>query len=283
MSNRTFERAVLDWLEDGSDRTPRPAIDAVLLAVKTTPQERALRIPRRFSAMPTNLRLAAVVAVIAVVGVGALTLNGRGPGVGGSVPPATATPTPTDTPVAPSSITRPAMDTAFVSPAFGYDAMYPAGWEVKSGTTQGNASELAITEASDGPARFWDHFAPAAGMVGWGTIAVTTSVLPRGMTEDAWIAAYQAPQVEQAGRACIPERSRWERITIDGRSGGVYVGCLFVEALIFDGRRIFIFNYINGADVQSSVATNGRDLLEAFVDTVTLHPERVSTPPPTAS
>ena len=31
-----FERAVRDWLEDGSDRTPRPAIDAVLLAVKTT-------------------------------------------------------------------------------------------------------------------------------------------------------------------------------------------------------------------------------------------------------
>ena len=36
--DRAFERAVDDWLEDGSDRTPRPAVDAVLLAIKTTPQ-----------------------------------------------------------------------------------------------------------------------------------------------------------------------------------------------------------------------------------------------------
>ena len=73
MSNRTFERAVLDWLGDGSDRTPPPAIDAVLLAVKTTPQERELAIPRRFTTMTSSLRLmAAAIALVAVVGGGAI-------------------------------------------------------------------------------------------------------------------------------------------------------------------------------------------------------------------
>ena len=33
MSDRTFERAMSEWLESGSDRTPAATIDAVLLAV----------------------------------------------------------------------------------------------------------------------------------------------------------------------------------------------------------------------------------------------------------
>jgi hypothetical protein len=47
MSDQLFERAVRDWLDDGSDKTPPTAIEAVLLAAKTTPQERVLGIPRR--------------------------------------------------------------------------------------------------------------------------------------------------------------------------------------------------------------------------------------------
>ena len=82
MSDQPFEHAVRDWLEDGSDRTPRPAIDAVLLAVKTTRQERDLRIPRRFTQMPTYMRLAAGIAIVAVLGVGAFAYLNRGPGVG---------------------------------------------------------------------------------------------------------------------------------------------------------------------------------------------------------
>jgi hypothetical protein len=102
MSGQPFERAVRDWLEDGSDRTPRPAIDAVLLAVKTTPQERDLRIPRRFTHMPTYVRLAAGIAFVAVVGVGFLAfLNGDPNSVGPptATPTARATPAPTLSPL----------------------------------------------------------------------------------------------------------------------------------------------------------------------------------------
>ena len=67
--DQLFERAVDDWLDAGSDRTPRPAVDAVLLAIRTTPQERDLRIPWRIPNMSNPLRLGAAIAVIAVVGV----------------------------------------------------------------------------------------------------------------------------------------------------------------------------------------------------------------------
>ena len=105
MSDQLFERAVRDWLEDGSDRTPSPAIDAVLLAVKTTRQERDLRISRRFTQMPTYMRLAAAIAIVAVVGVGALAYFNRGPNMGGPPTPAPttqATPSPlSEGPLAP--------------------------------------------------------------------------------------------------------------------------------------------------------------------------------------
>lgn len=112
MSDRTFERAVRDWLDDGSDRTPRPAFDAVLLAIKTTPQERALRIPRRFNLMPTYLRLtAAAIAVLALVGGGAIWYAGQStdpspPTSTGSTVPSLA-PSPTALPTAARTPTTP--------------------------------------------------------------------------------------------------------------------------------------------------------------------------------
>jgi heat shock protein HslJ len=93
-----FEHAVNDWLAEGSDRTPKPAIDAVLLAVKTTPQERDLRIPWRNPNMATPLRLVAAIAIVAVIGFAGLTfLNPRTDGIGG-MPLATPTAAPTPTP-----------------------------------------------------------------------------------------------------------------------------------------------------------------------------------------
>jgi len=97
MSDRVFEHAVRDWLEDGSDRTPRHAIEGVLLAIKTTPQQRSLRIPWRYPTMNPIARLAAVAAVATVAIAGSLYLFGRSPGnVGGPPTPGPTTlPTPT--------------------------------------------------------------------------------------------------------------------------------------------------------------------------------------------
>jgi len=143
MSNRTFEHAVLDWLEDGSDRTSPAAIDAVLLAVRTTPQERGLRLPRRFITMPTYLRYGAVVAALVIIGVGAFSLVGNGPTIDGkptpspsaavSAPPTTA---PTAAPTAarePTGLLQAGTYTAhpLPTPADSITVTFtvPAGWD----------------------------------------------------------------------------------------------------------------------------------------------------------
>jgi hypothetical protein len=95
MSGQTFERAVSDWLDDGSDRTPRRVIDGVLLAAKTTPQERDLRIPWRFPTMNPIARLAAVAVIAAVAITGSIYLFGRSPGNVGGPPGPSTRPTPT--------------------------------------------------------------------------------------------------------------------------------------------------------------------------------------------
>jgi hypothetical protein len=66
-----FERAVDRWLDDATDATPPEVIDAVLLAARSTPQDRNYRIPWRASPS-TNLAYAAAVVALIVVGLTAL-------------------------------------------------------------------------------------------------------------------------------------------------------------------------------------------------------------------
>jgi hypothetical protein len=144
MSGQPFERAVRDWLEDGSDRTPRPAIDAVLLAVKTTRQERDLRIPRRFTQMPTYVRLVAGIAIVAVVGLGVLTYFYDGPNVGAPPTPVPTTqPTPAPTlsagPLAPGRH-------AYEGEGVRVVLTVPAGWE----GGQFNIAKAPARELPDG-------------------------------------------------------------------------------------------------------------------------------------
>ena len=67
--NRGFDRAVAQWLDDGSDATPPEVIGAVLLAARSTRQERDFRIPWRTAFMTSYLRVAAIIATVAVAGI----------------------------------------------------------------------------------------------------------------------------------------------------------------------------------------------------------------------
>ncbi len=104
--DRAFERATHDWMDGGSDRTPVATIDAVLLAVRTTPQERHPRIPWRTAPVFTPARLllalAAVLVVAIPIAIGASLLGGPERGVGAP----SASPSPTRSAV-PSSIETP--------------------------------------------------------------------------------------------------------------------------------------------------------------------------------
>ena len=88
---RGFERTAAEWLDDGSDATPPEVIDAVLLAVRSTPQERDLRVSWRTTSMTSYLRVAAVIALAAIASTAAISTFGQGgSGSGGT----NATPSP---------------------------------------------------------------------------------------------------------------------------------------------------------------------------------------------
>src|SRR5258706_15919 len=129
MSDRQFERTVHDWLEDGSDRTPPTAIDAVLFAIRSTPQERDLPIPRRFIQMPNYLRYAAA-AIVPLVAVGGAISLGL-PSVG----PPSASPTLSATTPAPPATQLPASALVpFTSAQYGYTISLPKGWGAQAAT-----------------------------------------------------------------------------------------------------------------------------------------------------
>lgn len=91
--DETFERVARDWLELGPSDAPDRAIQAVLLQIESTSQDRDLWIPWRTTRMTRSLALAAALVVVAAgigVGVGFLGL-GQGRDAGVAPPSSTAT------------------------------------------------------------------------------------------------------------------------------------------------------------------------------------------------
>jgi TolB protein len=100
--DRSLERAARSWLEAGPTQAPDRAVEAALLRIETTPQERDLRIPWRLPKMTTPARVAtaAVIGVLAIGG--AIYLGGSGlSSVAGPGP--SHTPTPSASPSASAS------------------------------------------------------------------------------------------------------------------------------------------------------------------------------------
>jgi Tol biopolymer transport system component len=90
--DRTLERAARSWIEAGPVRAPEHAVDAALLRIQTTPQERGLRAPWRLTTMPTLARIAAAAAIGVLLLGGAFVFFGR-PNESTVGPPSTSAPT----------------------------------------------------------------------------------------------------------------------------------------------------------------------------------------------
>jgi hypothetical protein len=189
MSDREFERALTDWLEDGTDRTPERAIDGVLLAIRTTPQERDLGIPWRLPSMlalPRATGIAAV-ALVAVVGAGGLLfLANRAPdGTGAGAPAPSVAPTAAST-VAPTPDPTPAPSdaaavewTPYTSEVYGISIDYPSGWNADPAARAWPDDGKLVTD--DG---VWDLFSGEQD-----DIAVIVSAVPAGEGADLESAA----------------------------------------------------------------------------------------------
>jgi hypothetical protein len=90
--DRSLERAARSFIESGPTRAPERAIEAALLRIETTSQERGLRVPWRIT-MTTPARVAAT-AVIGVLAIGgALFMFGRPNDSVGGPPPTPSSPT----------------------------------------------------------------------------------------------------------------------------------------------------------------------------------------------
>ena len=94
--DRSLERAARSFIEAGPTQAPDRAIEAALLLIETTPQERDLRVPWRIPSMTTPARVA-VAALVGVLLVGAAAYYFERPGqpavgVPGPSPAATASP-----------------------------------------------------------------------------------------------------------------------------------------------------------------------------------------------
>src|SRR4051794_2125830 len=84
--DRSIERAARSWLEAGPTQAPERVVEATLLRIETTPQERDLRIPWRLPKMTTPARVAAaaIIGVLAIGGAFFLFSPGDRSNVGGA-------------------------------------------------------------------------------------------------------------------------------------------------------------------------------------------------------
>lgn len=281
--DRAFDRAVDDWLADGSDRTPEPAVEAVLLAIRTTPQERDLRIPWRDSTMPTPLRLVAAIAIVAVVGFVGLSYlaPGTGPTVGGASPTpspsATATPEPSPTPSPSSALLGTSTWTTYTSSQYGFTIGHPPDWTevpaTRAWTFEADASNPVLTEAADAfvspgqqiRVNAWSlPLDPGTTVESWGDV-------------EAWVEAY-CPKADLTSCAGIPQRSvpmcnekRDCHPTALLVPFGAEVQAFFVSG--DDSDRMTVVSVWRGENHPATVAYGGSQrLLEAFLSTMNVVP-----------
>jgi hypothetical protein len=261
-----FERATRALLEDGSDRTSAATIDAVLLAVRTTRQERDLRIPWRTGPMPIPMRLAAAIAVIVVAGAAAFSLFKPSSGAGGL-----STPSPTVTPsdLAPSPSLQPtpyAIDlttwTSYTSTRYAFSISHPADWTVTPAT---RAWGFPADATVYGPRNAGtENFLAANRDVA--ASAWSVAVQP-GTSVDAWLQTY-CP-VAETTTPCGGIPGRTVAATMDGHAGSLVSFVDDTQAFFLVQDRIYVVAIWRSADY---IPGGVPRLLEAYLSTMHLLP-----------
>ena len=261
--DEAFERATREWLEDGSDRTPASTIDAVLLAVRTTQQERDLRIPWRTAPMSNPMRLVAVISVIVVAGVVAFNLFGSSPGVGGFASPSPTAPpsaTPTTRP-SPSPIDT-ATWTTYVSARYGFSIGHPADWSEHPADHDWTFAADAADTSSPPAFTAWETFAAPDDTI---DISAWSVAVTPGTTLGAWLQAY-CPLAENTS-PCATIQDRAVAVTVDGHVGLLVPFNEDTQAFILVDNRMYVVASWRPAGQYDSLR-----LLQAYLSTLHLLP-----------
>jgi hypothetical protein len=269
-TNRDFDRSARAWLAEGPSELADRVLDAALDEVHLTQQRRRLTVPWRLPTMNTPLRLAAAIAIVAVVGYAGLTfLDPRAaPGTGPSATP-TAAPTPLPTPSPISASPRPtAVDTMpldtstwtlFTASRYGYTVAWPntVAW-INSPATEEWAGQTAFemwASATDAPwvDKFYDN---ATNL----TMTAVATTIPVGTTEEAFIDGYLLPGPGTVP-ACTELAKDMLAILIDGHRARETTRCADQAAFVASGGRMYVF---------SISAENEVEFLNAYLSTVKL-------------
>ena len=198
--DRSLERAARSWIEEGPTQAPDRAVEAALLRIESTSQERDLRVPWRLPTMTTPVRVAtaAVIGVLAVGG--AVFMLGRPSETGVGAPGPSPTPVVS---VAPSTGPTAAPSTRSVAPSNAGPLPLPdgplaAGTYVSTPFAQGGLLPSCMTPPQPGCSESEDD-----------TIGITLTVPDgwAGVGSAVWLAAEEnsAP----AGAAVGYGRGSW--------------------------------------------------------------------------
>jgi hypothetical protein len=237
--DRSIERAARSWLDDGPTEAPDRAINAALLQIQTTNQERDWHVPWRDRHMTSTLRLLAGAAAIAVIVVGGMLFfrPANSPNVGAQSPsPSSAA---SAVAASPTAVDIGPLVEPFTSSRYGYTVHFPAGWTIKPATTSwlAGAANNWGSGINDELSSSRIRFSGAA------------QILAPGQTADEWLVAYGSPVASLASGG---DPAMWRRVTIDGFEGripfdgvgaaGSSLGGLAFDAVVVAGGVAYNFN-----------------------------------------
>ena len=255
-----FERTARDWLELGPVEAPPDVVQAAFFEIDTTPQERDLRVPWRFPAMPRYAPVWVAAALAAVAAFGALVLLPGSPPNQGLVSTPSSTPAP-----GPSSPNAIALDAVFTSPTYGYTMPVASDWEI-------TPASLTWTGPDDSDLVVDTMTIPGGDRL----MHAASQPLAPAPTFDAWLHLFQPPVLAHPGTCLGGDPSTGPQATIGGRSWTIRTMCWGIAAVAQAGDRAFVFTIIRDPNVTDA----DRLLLERVLAGVQLDPEAALGVPP---
>ena len=236
-ANTNLERRVAEhYASEPQLRAPDRVLHAALATIDTTRQRRGLFASWRFTKMPTFAKLAAAVAVVAIVAFGVWQLV-PGPSTGGRatptpIPSPTQAPTghPTQAPTTAEAPVLPPLTRTFTSERHGFSMSYPEGWTAQDASEPWTTLSFLNFGSPEG-----DLLHDAARDTGHLFIVAASQPLgDRSFTE--WSAEMLAI-IEADEPACTAN----EPVVVDGSDGMIGTECVY--AIVAKGDRGYFFMF----------------------------------------
>jgi hypothetical protein len=231
--------------------------------------------------MPTYMRLAAGITIVAVIGVGAYALIGRNPNVGPPGATASPSPVPTSTPAATPTPTPSPIDTSawtsFESGRYGFVIKHPDDWtEARSDHDWTFENDLEAW-SSTGPDSFVN---PTPGQDMGVRVSVWAVQVAPGTTAVSWLQTW-CDATTTTGCAGLPA------VVVSAETGDGHAGVLSqfgdTMAAFIDGETAYVVALWR-AETDPSVLIYGgaRRLIKAYISTLSLPAESpLGSPSPT--